>query len=190
MAPAGRRPGPGTSSEDILTAARGLFARHGYQGTTVRAIASEAGVTPAMIHHFFGGKRQVFLAAVHMPIDPAEIFTALLDGPREEFPQRFVHTFIADWSNPATGPALSSVLRSAMTDDEQAAALRTFAGSVMLTRIAADLAVPPDRMAVALSIMLGAALTRSILGVEQLAALSDAEVVKLYVPAVRAALFG
>ena len=46
----------------MLRAARTLFAERGYQATTVRAIAAAAGVTPAMIHHFFGSKQRVFLA--------------------------------------------------------------------------------------------------------------------------------
>ena len=66
----GRPPGPVSTSDDVLRAARTLFAERGYQATTVRAIAAAAGVTPAMIHHFFGSKQQVFLAAIRMPIDP------------------------------------------------------------------------------------------------------------------------
>lgn len=188
MAPAGRRPGPRTSSEDILGAARRLFAAHGYRATTVRAIAAEAGVTPAMINHFYGGKRAVFVAAVRLPIDPAEIVAGALAGPRAEFPQRFVRMFVAAWSDPVTGPGLRSVLRSAMSDEEQAAAMRTFAGSVLLPRVAAGLGVPPDRVAVAISIMIGSAVARSLLGIEALAELTDDEVIARYVPAVRAAL--
>ena len=189
MARVGRRPGASSSSADILAAARRLFAERGYRGVTVRAIAGEAGVTPAMIHHFFGSKHQVFLAAIRMPIDPAEILARLLDGPREEFPQRFVRAFVAAWSDPGTGPALRGMLRSAVSDEEQAAALRGFASGVLLPRAAAALEVPADRMAAAMSIMIGQAVGRAMIGIQQLVALSDEEVVERYVPAVRAALW-
>ena len=189
MARAGRRPGASTSSAEILAAARRLFAERGYRATTVRAIAAAAGVTPAMIHHFYGSKHQVFLAAIRMPLDPARVLAELLAGPRAEFPERFVRTFVAAWADPETGPALRSMVRSAISDDEHAAALRAFASGVLLPRVAAALEVTEDRMAAALSIMIGQAVARSILRVDQLAALADDEVVARYVPAVRAALW-
>jgi AcrR family transcriptional regulator len=189
MARVGRRPGASTSSADILAAARGLFAERGYRAVTVRAIAEQAGVTPAMIHHFFGSKHEVFLAAIRMPIDPAEILARLLDGPRAGFPERFVRTFVAAWSDPATGPALRGMLRSALSDEEHAAALRGFAGAILLPRAAVALEVPADHLAAAMSIMIGQAVGRSMIGIDQLVALSDEEVVERYVPAVRAALW-
>jgi len=189
MARVGRRPGASTSSADILAAARRLFAERGYQATTVRAIAAAAGVTPAMIHHFYGSKRQVFLAAIRMPLDPVQVLGGMLDGPRAEFPERFVRTFVAAWTNPETGPALRSMVRSAISDEEHAAALRAFASSVLLPSGAAALELSQDRLAAALSIMIGQAVARSIIRIEQLAALSDDEVVARYVPAVRAALW-
>ena len=188
MARVGRRPGASTSSADILAAARRLFAAHGYQATTVRAIAAAAGVTPAMIHHFYGSKRQVFLAAIRMPLDPVQVLAGLRTGPPEEFPERFVRTFVGAWADPETGPALRSMVRSAIADDEQAAALRAFASSELLAPTAAALRLPADRLAAALSIMIGQAVARSIIRIDQLVALSDEEVVARYVPAVRAAL--
>ena len=44
MSPAGRRPGPSSTADDVLAAARELFAERGYQATTVRAIAAGEGV--------------------------------------------------------------------------------------------------------------------------------------------------
>ena len=37
----------------ILEAARALFAEHGYEGTTVRAIAERASIDPSMIIRYF-----------------------------------------------------------------------------------------------------------------------------------------
>lgn len=189
MARVGRRPGTSTSSADILAAARRLFAERGYRSTTVRAIAAAADVTPAMIHHFYGSKHQVFLAAIRMPLDPTQVLAGLLDGPPDEFADRFVRTFVAAWAEPETGPALRGMVRSAISDEEHAAALRAFASGVLLPQAAAALDVPQDRLATAVSIMIGQAVARSIIGIDQLAALADEEVVARYVPAVRAALW-
>src|SRR5207253_1173969 len=52
----GRRPGGGDSRGDILTAARASFADRGYDATSLRSVARAAGVDPALVHRFFGGK--------------------------------------------------------------------------------------------------------------------------------------
>ncbi len=65
----GRRPGSGGSREDILAAARAAFGERGYDGATMRDIAARAGVDPALVHHFFGSKQQLFTAAMELPFD-------------------------------------------------------------------------------------------------------------------------
>lgn len=176
--------------DDVLGAARRLFAERGYRATTIRAIAAQAGVTPAMVHHFFGSKQQLFLAAVRMPIDPVEILAGLTRGPREEFPHRLVTTFVTLWSDQSTGPALQGVMRSALTDPQQAAGFRGFVDALLLPTVAERLDVPAERVAAALSIMLGMAFTRYLVGVRTLADLSDQQVVERYESSVAAALFG
>ena len=75
----GRRPGKSGSREDIVRAARQLFADRGYAGTTMRAIAQKAKVDSALIHHFFGSKDRVFAAAIQDIIQPHQFVTALLE---------------------------------------------------------------------------------------------------------------
>ncbi|RUS47365.1 TetR/AcrR family transcriptional regulator [Cohnella sp. AR92] len=48
--------------DQILRAARSLFSTHGYEGTTVRQICDEAGVSLALVSYHFGGKEKVFSA--------------------------------------------------------------------------------------------------------------------------------
>ncbi|WP_293904150.1 TetR/AcrR family transcriptional regulator [Phenylobacterium sp.] len=58
----GRRPkGQGPDlRQSILDAGEGLFSRHGFYGVTVRQVAAEAGVDTALIHYYFGAKRELF----------------------------------------------------------------------------------------------------------------------------------
>lgn len=58
----GRRPkGQGPDlRQSILDAAESLFSRHGFYGVTVRQVATEAGVDTALIHYYFGAKRELF----------------------------------------------------------------------------------------------------------------------------------
>ncbi|MCZ8518988.1 MULTISPECIES: TetR/AcrR family transcriptional regulator [Paenibacillus] len=46
----------------ILNAAKKLFAKKGFEGTTVRQICDEAGVALALVSYHFGGKENVFFA--------------------------------------------------------------------------------------------------------------------------------
>src|SRR5882724_8800645 len=73
----GRRPGTGGTREKILGAARSHFARVGYEVGTVRGIAAEAKVDPALVLHYFGSKRNLFRVSVDFPVDPAEFVPRL-----------------------------------------------------------------------------------------------------------------
>ena len=63
----GRRPGGADTRAELLDAARAEFAERGYDGATVRVIADRAGVDPAMVNHWFGGKEALFTAALRHP---------------------------------------------------------------------------------------------------------------------------
>ena len=61
-----------------------LFAEKGYDKASIRAIAGDAGVDPALVHHYFGTKEKLFLAVMNAPINPGELIPQALAGPREE----------------------------------------------------------------------------------------------------------
>ncbi|MEP7180284.1 MAG: TetR family transcriptional regulator, partial [Pseudonocardiales bacterium] len=183
MARAGRRPGATNTPDAILTAARTLFAERGYQATTIRAVATSAGVNTALVHHYFGTKDRLFIAALALPLNPAEAIEHLLAaGPRDEFAERFVRFFLSMWRDPVTGQPLQAVLRSAASTDQGAAMVRNLVENVLLERAAAALGVSTLRVAVALSHLLGLVLAATIVGVEPLASASDDDLVELIAP--------
>lgn len=185
MARAGRRPGPTQTRDAILTAARTHFAANGYVGTTVRAVAAEAGVNPALIHHYFHTKDQLFLAALALPIDPAATIIELLaSGPRSELPERLVRFYVTAWRDPTTGQALQAVLRRAVSDEPSAALLRNLLETVLLPRVSVALGVPKLQVATAMSQLVGLVLGATILRVEPLASASEDELVALVAPAI------
>ncbi|MFI6353342.1 TetR/AcrR family transcriptional regulator [Streptomyces sp. NPDC050743] len=56
----------------ILDRARELFAEKGFDRTTIRAVATAAGVDPALVMQYFGSKRELFTRAVQtVPALPA-----------------------------------------------------------------------------------------------------------------------
>lgn len=96
----GRRPGNPGTREAILDAARTSFAQRGFDGSTIRGIAGTAGVDPALVHHYFGSKDQLFLAAMQAPIDPRELLPKVLDGDRDGIGERLVRMFLTVWDSP------------------------------------------------------------------------------------------
>ena len=53
---------PAQRRQQILDAANDLFAERGYEEVTVEDIARAAGVTRGLVHHYFGGRTEVYLA--------------------------------------------------------------------------------------------------------------------------------
>ncbi len=73
----GSRPGRPPESdrravrEELLEAACRLFSRHGYSAVSLRALAGEAGVTPAMVHYYFGDKHGLYMAILESTVGEA-----------------------------------------------------------------------------------------------------------------------
>ena len=188
MARAGRRPGPNGTREDILAAARAQFGERGFDGTTVRAIAAQAGVNPALVHHFFGSKEQIFIAAVNFPINPAEVLPVIMNGPREEFGQRVARFVLSIWSDPRTRAPLLALLRSSTSNEQAAGMVRDFLGRLVVSRIAAATGGAPTRIAAAGGQMMGLLLARYVIRVEPLASADDEEIVAILAPVIQGAI--
>ena len=75
----GRRPGDSGTRQAIVEAARLKFAERGYEGATLRAIAQEGRVDPALIHHFFESKRGVFEAAMADLLKPGDLIAEIIE---------------------------------------------------------------------------------------------------------------
>jgi AcrR family transcriptional regulator len=185
VARTGRRPGQTQTREDILAAARNQFAARGYGGATIRGIAAEAGVNPALVHHFFGSKDQVFVAALNLPFNPSVLVETLLDGPRETIGERILRLFLGLWREPVTRAPFLALLRSVAASPEVAAQLRTFMETAVLAKVAAALDLPALRLTAAASQMMGLAMVRYVLAVEPMASATDEEVIELVTPVIQ-----
>jgi AcrR family transcriptional regulator len=173
----GRRPGPTSTREAILDAAKEAFGSKGYEATSLRGVARAAGVDPSMVTHFFGSKDGLFEAALALPLDPAVVVAGLLADGVEGLGERVVRTFLGVWdSTPGQGPMLA-MLRSAVSHEDSAAQLRELLLRVIL-RPVADAAggdQPERRAALLASQIAGLALTRYVLRIEPIASASADE---------------
>lgn len=185
MARAGRRPGRTETREEILAAARTQFAELGYDGATIRGIAAAAGVNPALVHHYFGAKDKVFVAALELPVDPAAVVPMLVDGPRAEFGERLVRFFLGLWQDPEARKPFLAIIRSAAGNEGAARMMRQFVEQTVLARVADALGVPRLRLTGAAAQMLGLVMLRHIIGIEPLASTSEDELAALVAPVIQ-----
>lgn len=174
---------PGARAE-ILAAARAEFGARGYDKTSVRGIAKVAGVDPALVHHYFGTKDEVFAAAVEVSFEPALMVPKLLAGGADGLGERLARFFLGVWENPVTRAPLLAVIRSALTHEAAAKILRTFVLSRLLERIAEELDVPDPtfRAELAASHMVGIAILRYVIRAEPLASAEVDEIVAMVAP--------
>ncbi len=71
--PPQKRPGPSGTADikaSILDAAEYLFATRGFAATSIRAIAEQVDVTPAMAHYYFGSKKDLLHAVMEQVLEP------------------------------------------------------------------------------------------------------------------------
>lgn len=188
MARTGRRPGNPDTREAILAAAREAFADRGFDRASIRAIAATAGVDPALVHHYFGTKEQLFLETMRVEVDPgAAISEALRDG-LDGVGERLVATLLRVWDSPAGGGAVG-IIRSAMSNEVFARMFREFVTHVILRRIEKGLRLDPAearlRMGLVASQMAGLIMTRYILRLEPMASLPPAALIAVVGPTVQ-----
>ena len=175
--PAKVRNGEATRST-ILATARSQFGNHGFERTTIRSIASAAGVDPALVMHYFGSKAELFTAASRFDIT----FPDLSDVAPERVADVLLPMFVAVWG--PEGPFLP-LLRAAATNRAAADALL----EVFVDRVAPALAaVVPDRAAERAALvgsqLLGLAVARYILCIPSVADMDDANLIEWLRPVI------
>jgi AcrR family transcriptional regulator len=184
VAATGRRPGPTRTKDTILAAARAQFAARGYTATTLRSVARAAGVHPALIHHHFGSKEQLYNAALSLPVEPIETLTRLTQLPRAEFPEQLVRHFVSTWRDPQAGPILHALLRRAVSEPDQTALLRSHAETVLVPRIASALGIPELNVAAAFAQLIGLTIADTLIGIGPLTHATEDQIVTLVTPAI------
>jgi AcrR family transcriptional regulator len=174
--PLGRRPGDSGARDQILAAARELFADLGFDRATIRAIARRAAVDPALVHHYFGTKDDLLAAALQLPVDPAVLFAGIDPGQGGDHSAgvSIVHRVLMLWDDAETRAPLLALLRTAVSHERAAAALGELFASTLLAQMAtlARREDAPLRAALVSSHIGGLVLGRYVLGLPQLAELS------------------
>jgi AcrR family transcriptional regulator len=161
-----------TTRAAILAIARSQFGDHGFERTTIRSVASAAGVDPALVMHYFGSKAELFAAASRFDIT----FPDLSEVAPDRIADVLLPLFVSVWG--PDGPFLP-LLRAAATNKAAAAAML----EVFVDRVAPALAAavpdrPAARAALVGSQVLGLATARYILCIPALADMDDAQLIE------------
>lgn len=194
--PANRRPGRPSGASDardrILDAARELFARNGFGNTSIRAVAAEAGVDAALVHHYYGTKQQLFAAATRLPIDPMVVLGPLRATPVDQLGRTLPELLLPLWDSHA-GTSLVAALRSMLTGTEVPLA-RSFFRDIVVAELAHRIDEPAGtgvlRAEFAASQLMGIVVARYIIGLEPLASLPAEQIVAMIAPTLQRYLTG
>lgn len=136
------RKGESNARQAILAAATEEFGEHGYDGTTTRGIAARAGVDPALLHHHFGTKADLFAASIGAPLRPDLAVPEILTGSRAGTGERIVAYLLGVWDSPTIGPRALVMLRTGLSSRLATPLLAGFLRRELLDKVAASLDAP------------------------------------------------
>lgn len=180
-----RRPASETKAV-ILAAARERFAADGYDRATIRAIAADAGIDPAMVMRYYGNKERLFAAAAEFDLDLPDLGQV----PHDRLGASLASHFLDRWER---DEALLILLRAGVTNEAVAERMRTiFAAQLapVIAKTTGDAQDTPVRASLAASQVLGMALCRYVLAFPPLAAMSRQEIVDWIGPTLQRYLVG
>lgn len=192
MTRTGRRPGESQTKAAISDAARRQFGERGFEETTIRSVAEEAGVDPKLVMQFFGSKDRLFTASIRWPFDPETEIPIVIGDDPSEAGARLVGLFVETWdANRGRNPVVA-LLRTATVRETAERQLREFLRHELLLPIVTALgADQPDlRSNLVATHLLGLGVTRYIIRFEPLALMPPEHVVALLAPSVQTALTG
>ncbi|HET7328318.1 MAG TPA: TetR family transcriptional regulator [Nocardioidaceae bacterium] len=186
-----RRGGPDTRGA-ILEAARASFAGKGFTGTTIRGVAADAGVDSALVHHYFGSKDDLFLAALELPIDPRELVHKVFGEGVDGAAERLLRIFFSVWDDPQLRQPLVALVRAGLAGDTTHSLLKDGILSLIFAPVAEALGEAESRRRAQLvaSQMLGLIIARYVVKVEPLASMPPEELVAWMAPNIQRYLTG
>jgi AcrR family transcriptional regulator len=188
----GRRPAASGTRRAIEEAARRQFASVGYDRTSLRSIAADAGVDPALVAYFFGSKQQLFVEVVELPFDPPRVVPIIFAGGPEAAGERLAQFLLTVLENPETRERMIGTVRAAASEPEAARIVRRLITRRVVRPVVDALGVEDAAFRASLvgSQVVGLLMTRYILAIEPLASLPAATVAAAVAPNLQRYLTG
>ncbi|MFF3742391.1 TetR family transcriptional regulator [Streptomyces sp. NPDC002566] len=186
----GRPRGGSDAKERILAAAKTAFMRHGYNATTMRAVASAAGVDPALISYHFGSKQGLFGGAMALGISPGQVMARVLEGDPGQMSERIIRAVLAVWDDPELGGPLTLLVTQAQRDPALMRAFREYVERELTARLAEHIGGTnaAERAGAVLTTTLGLISSRYVLRLNPMAAMDSERIIGLLAPGLGALL--
>lgn len=182
----------GTTKAAILKAASKEFSHAGYEAASLRSVARRAGVDPALVHHYFKDKDDLFVQTMHIPVNPGEIIAQAATAPLEQMGEALVRALLTTWRKPAFRTAATAMIRGLISSSSATKILRPFLQKEIFSRLGSRL--PEEsaepRVALVASQIIGLIVARYIIDLEPLASMDDEQVIELVDPAIQRYLTG
>lgn len=188
----GRPPGSSDTRERILESARELFARNGFDKTSIRAVAAGAGVDGALVHHYYGTKQQLFAAAIAIPIDPMQVIGPLRQTPVDQIGSVLPSILLPLWDS-ELGKGFIATLRSLLAGAD-VSLVRSFLQEIITVEIGSRVDNPPGSGAIRVqfvaSQLVGVVMVRYILELQPFAGLEPQIIAETIAPNLQRYLTG
>jgi len=164
----------------ILAAARDRFGTVGFQAATIRAIATDAGIDPAMVMRYYGSKDKLFAAAAEFDLRFPDF--AMTD--RAQVGRSLVRHFLERWEG---DEALVILLRSSATNGEAAQRMQEIFGTQLQPLVATLVPAEESGMRAGLiaTQILGMALCRFVLRLPPVVEMTRDEIVEWLGPTIQ-----
>jgi AcrR family transcriptional regulator len=186
MTRSGRRPGAPDTREHIVAVARRAFGARGYDATSLRSIATEAGVDPGLLVHYFGSKEGVFRAAVEMALQPSQLFQGLEGLSSQECAGQLVRRYLMVLGRDEPRDVVMGLIRSAVSNEHAADMLRDVLFQELLTSLESIIDAPNARLRASLVVaqLVGIATLKYVVRAGAVVQATDEEIVALVSPAI------
>jgi AcrR family transcriptional regulator len=186
MTRTGRRPGTSDTRDQILAVARRRFATRGYDATSLRGIATDAKVDPALLIHYFGTKEGLFTAATGLPAGLSEVFAGQQGQTLRDFSESLARSYLRFVDSDQSRNAILALVRSAVSNEKAAAMLREFLAAELLPVIASRTGHEnaPLRAGLVAAQLMGVAMLRHVVRLDPVARATPDEIVALVAPVI------
>lgn len=176
----------------IVKAAAAEFAEHGYDTTSLRAIARRADVDPALVHHYFSDKAELFAEVMATPFRPDKLLKGVLAGPAEDIGTNIVRFLLEQLDSPKAQSRVVVLLRAALGTGPARRMFKEFLVREVFLRLAqaADGEDAELRATLAASQIVGLMVVRFVLKAEPLASAPIDEIVRRVGPVIQWHLTG
>ncbi|MES2755955.1 MAG: TetR family transcriptional regulator [Pseudomonadota bacterium] len=190
----GRRAGGSNTRDAILAAAKKSFATDGFAATTIRKIAKDAGVDPALVMQFYGSKDILFGASLAVSADALSSMADAFEGPVEGMGVRVTRAFLKLWEQQGgDAEALMAMQRAAMSSEVAASLLRDFVQYRLVEVVSPKLHGRSDaalRAGLASAMLVGVIVGRNIVRIPVIANVDQETVINLVGTSIQTILTG